>query len=147
MIETRGYEESDIMIKLFNANIDFELEKLLEIIADGVIQEARQNLANHRNVDTGGLMGSIKIFESGKDYIVVGTDAPHAGFIEFGRGPIKPVRATVLRFFDKKKGKLIFTKYVGPTEPMPFMQPAAEKWANLFEGIMTERLKQEFKFL
>jgi len=87
-------------------------------------------------------LGSIRIFELGQDYVIVGTDAPHAGYIEYGRGPIRPVRATVLRFFDKKTGKLVFTKYVGPTEPMPFMQPAAEKWARMFEGIVAERAQK-----
>lgn len=142
MIEASGYENSDRIIKIFNSTISIEIQKILEIIADGVINEARYILAKNENIDTGGLLGSIRIFELGQDYVIVGTDAPHAGYIEYGRGPIRPVRATVLRFFDKKTGKLVFTKYVGPTEPMPFMQPAAEKWARMFEGIVAERAQK-----
>jgi len=145
MIEAKGYEESRKKINIFNSGIIVEIQSVLELIANNVINDARFILAKNQNIDTGGLLGSIRIFDSGSDYIIVGTDAPHAGYIEFGRGPVRPVRAKVLRYFDKKTGKLVFTKYVGPTEPMPFLQPAVEKWARLFDGIMAERVEKLLK--
>jgi len=48
-----------------------------------------------------------------------------AAIIEFGHGVIRPVRAKMLRWVDKK-GNVIFAKQVRAMPPRPFLYPAYE---------------------
>lgn len=61
--------------------------KATKKVADMVAEEAR-SLAP---VDTGRLRGSIDVVRDGNNHVVV-TDAPYAGFVEFGtsRQPAQP---------------------------------------------------------
>lgn len=49
--------------------------------------------------------------------------APHAGFVEHGRGPVEAPPGKVLRF--EVNGRVLFRKRVGPARARPFMAPAA----------------------
>jgi len=143
-IVAQGFNENKSLIDQFTRNYDDELNKLLQHIGMDIINEARFNLSLKDHIDTGGLMGSLKILQTGDKFIVVGSDAPHAWYIEFGRGPVKPINAQALRFFDKKTGKLWIVKSVGPTEPSPFLQPAVETSTNILQGIHSEMVDASF---
>lgn len=52
-----------------------------------------------------------------------------AAVIEFGHGVITPVRAKMLRWFDKS-GNPVFARRVGPVPPRPFLHPAFEAKAR-----------------
>jgi hypothetical protein len=139
-IVTVGFEKNKSILDAITNNHDEELNKLLQQIGNDVVNNARYNLSSNGNIDTGGLIGSIQILQTGDRFIVVGSEAPHAGYIEFGRGPVRAINAQALRFFDKKTGKLVFVKEVGPTEPSPFLQPAIEKSINMFQGLYVEKM-------
>lgn len=51
--------------------------------------------------------------------------APYAKWVEYGRGPVRPVRAKFLRF--RIGGKLIFAKFCKPAAARPFIRPAAAR--------------------
>ena len=144
-IVAEGLEQNKSFLNNLINNHDEELNQLLVKIGEQIIDEARFILSQNNHIDTGGLMGSIKVMEVGDKYIVVGSDAPHAGYIEFGRGPIRPTKeGGVLRFFDKKSGKMVFTTYSAPTEPSPFLQPAVEKQLSTFQGLYSEMVETRF---
>lgn len=54
-------------------------------------------------------------YKGGRFYSVrFGSDVPYAEIHEKGRGPVFPVKAKVLRWFDKVSGKPIFRMKAGP---------------------------------
>lgn len=55
--------------------------------------------------------------------------------VEFGRGPVYPVRAKALAFYADS-GELLFRKSVGPAKPRPFVAPAYEKTIVIADEIM-----------
>jgi len=139
-----GFDRNRNFLNSLIGKHDEELNGLLYKIGEEIVNEARFILSSNHNIDTGGLMGSIKIMQIGDKFIVVGSDAPHAGYIEFGRGPVRATNAQALRFFDKETGKLVFVKEVGPTEPSPFLQPAVELKTRVFQGLYTEMVDKHF---
>src|SRR5262245_48455637 len=81
---------------LFEESVKEDFHNLLE----SIVADARNNLQNNMSVVTGELLGSIKIlYEQGYEG-VVGTDSEYAHFVEFGRGPVRPVNAKVLHWKD-----------------------------------------------
>ena len=95
---------------------------LLDIVA-----EARHLLQQHGNIDGGTLLASVRILSEDPTEMkaVVGSDVWYSIFIEFGRGPVRPLDPDGwLHWIDKDTGKDVFAKYAGPTEAMPFMEPA-----------------------
>ena len=51
--------------------------------------------------------------------------APYAGWVEYGRGPVRPVRAKFLRFVIN--GRVIFTKFARSAAQRPYVRPAAAR--------------------
>ena len=87
-ITTEGFEESSIFLKNLS---DIDLIEILRETAELIIQEAKSNLQNNTNIDSGTLLASISIIEEGDNYISVGSMEPYAGYIEYGRGPVRPL--------------------------------------------------------
>ena len=130
MVETKGFEENRILLNELS-NID--LMELLHTVADKIIDEARSNLQNNTNINSGTLLSSISILEEGDDSITVGSREPYAGYIEYGRGPIKPLKeGGWLHWIDKDSGKDVFAKFAKATEPNPFLEPAVIIHTDLF---------------
>lgn len=78
-------------------------------------------------VDTGNLARSITTVEQSSAMNptwVVGTNVYYAPWVEFGRGPVKPVRARMLRW--EGKGGTVYAKSAGPAKAQPFLGPALE---------------------
>ena len=133
MVETKGFEENRILLNELS-NID--LMELLHTVADKIIDEARSNLQNNTNINSGTLLSSISILEEGDDSITVGSSEPYAGYIEYGRGPIKPLKeGGWLHWIDKSSGKDVFAKFANATEPSPFLEPAVIIHTDLFPEI------------
>lgn len=55
--------------------------------------------------------------------------------VEFGRGPVYPIRAKALAFYSDD-GELIFRKSVGKAEARPFVAPAYDDTDHIAETIM-----------
>ena len=138
-ITTRGHKASMEYLSSLVASIDGDLDQALIILADDIISEARSNLQNNQHVYTGELNASIEITEQGKGYVVVGTKIPYAWYIEYGRGPVRPINAKFLHYFTKD-GKEIFSKFSAATEPSPFLEPAVILKTQRFSDVVVEQV-------
>ena len=132
------------MDRLLDIDIPKMSHEALIKLCESVVDEARNNLQNNTNIDSGTLLASIRILFDNGDSIIVGTDEPYAGYIEFGRGPVFPKDPDgVLHWIDKDTGKDVFAKSAKATEPSPFMQPAVEMEIKNFPEIFAEEYQNE----
>ena len=93
-----------------------------------VRDRAKANLTSASRVNTGKLRDSIKATRTMQTPTVstwsVGTDLFYAGWQEYGRGPVRPIRAKVLRFRPRGSSVFIFRPYVGPAEGVHYLRRA-----------------------
>jgi len=143
-LKSRGYKAGEGYLSELVDNLEGDLNQALLILADDIIQEARSNLQNSTHVYTGELNASISVLETGPNYIVVGSRLPYAVYIEFGRGPVRPINKKFLHYFTKD-GKEIFSKFSKATEPSPFLFPAAIMKAGQFKDVVIENLNQKHR--
>jgi len=113
---------------------------LLKQLGNDIVVEAQQNLVGNANINSWELFDSIQVLEEGDNYVVVGTNNEHAVYIEYGRGPVRPVTAKVLHWIDKDTGKDVFAMFSKATEPMPFLEPAVISKTHNFVDIFSERI-------
>lgn len=124
-------------------------DRVKEIAID-IQREARKNMTAQGAVDTGITRANIMQWsDDGYKSASIGVSAARAdvthitrgerpffrndknqiamiaAIIEFGHGVIRPVRAKMLRWFDKN-GNPIFAKQVRAMPPRPFLYPAYE---------------------
>lgn len=81
---------------------------------------------------TGDLKGSLYWKQLSFDTFFIGTDMYYAKWVEYGRGPVRPVHAKALFFWDYKgghksvhqrgnEGQGVLTKYVKESKKNPFV--------------------------
>ena len=139
-ITEKGFENNEQVLKYIKDNLDAHHKEMLHLLGETIISEARSNLQNNTNISTGTLHASIMILEEGDDYIVVGTLEDYAGYIEYGRGPVRPLKeGGWLHWIDKSSGKDVFAKFANATEPSPFMEPAVTSMTLNFPEIYAEK--------
>ena len=127
-IESFGFERTQDVLDYIKKNIDEDVMTSLYLLCETIVAEARSNLQNNTNIDSGTLLSSIRILEEGNDFIIIGTDVDYAGYIEYGRGPVRPLKeGGWLHWIDKTTGKDVFAKFANAVEPSPFMEPAVVK--------------------
>lgn len=85
----------------------------------------RDNARRNIKSKSGRLAGSGKVTPLGTMLVEVRFQAinngfDYAGAVEFGRGPVRPIRAKVLRF--EAGGKTVFTRYAGPAPAQRFLE-------------------------
>lgn len=137
-VEIEGYDNAVSFYRNFTATMKDRFGTYLERLADSVVDEARNNLQNHGNISTGDLLSSIRILENVDGMnILVGSDLPYAGYIEYGRGPIDAVDK-VLHWKDKSTGKDVFSRHSSAVEPMPFLEPAVIVKSKQFPEVFVE---------
>ena len=134
-IESEGFERNEEVITFIKDNIDAHNMDMLQILGETIIAEARSNLQNNTNINTGDLLSSIMILEEGDDFIVIGTRSDYAGYIEYGRGPVKPKDPDGWLHWISKDGKDVFSKFAKATEPSPFMEPAVIQHSQNFPNV------------
>ena len=110
--------------------------------ANDIIAEARSNIQQNQNINSGSLLSSIKILADNGDSLVIGSDMDYAGYIEYGRGPVRPINKQYLSWIDKSSGKRIFAKYAKATEPQPFMEPAVILKLEKFPLIIAQKVEK-----
>lgn len=138
-IKTKGYDTTQDLIKHIKDNIDEHHTEMLHLIGESIVAEAKSNLQNNTNIDSGTLHASIMILDEGDDFIIVGTNEDYAGYIEYGRGPVRPLKeGGWLHWIDKSTGKDVFAKFANATEPMPFLEPAVATVTLEFPQVYTE---------
>ena len=142
-ITSTGFENNEQVLKYIKDNLDTHHKEMLHLLGETIISEARSNLQNNTNISTGTLHASIMILEEGDDYIVVGTLEDYAGYIEYGRGPVRPLKeGGWLHWIDKSSGKDVFAKFANATEPSPFMEPAVTSMTLNFPEIYAEKTNE-----
>ena len=138
-IESQGFEENEDVIKFIKDNIDTHHQEMLHNLGESIVAEAKSNLQNNTNINSGNLLSSIMILEETDNYIIVGTREDYAGYIEYGRGPVRPLKeGGWLHWIDKSSGKDVFAKFANATEPMPFLEPAVISMTQDFPQIYVE---------
>ena len=127
-ISSFGFEKTQDVLSYIKNNFDKDFMTSLHILCETIVAEARSNLQNNTNINTGDLLSSIRIIDEGDDYIIIGSDKEYAGYIEYGRGPVRPLKeGGWLHWIDKTTGKDVFAKFANAVEPSPFMEPAVVK--------------------
>ncbi len=89
--------------------------KDLHEVGVAAVDEIRSNIQNEGHVVTGETLASVGIYGESALSVSVGSDKESAIYLEYGRGPVRPVRAKALHF-TSKDGDEVFTKYSGPAE-------------------------------
>ena len=140
-IKTKGHKASIKYLSDLIENTDQDLQDALVKLGDSIIAEAKGNLQNNTNINSGTLLSSIQVLEEGKNYIVIGSNVPYAGYIEYGRGPVRPISGEWLHWIDKQTGKDVFAKFAKATEPMPFLEPAVISESNKFQDVVAEKVE------
>ena len=142
-ITSTGFENNEQVLKYIKDNLDAHHKEMLHVLGETIVSEARSNLQNNTNISTGTLHASIMILDEGDDYIVVGTLEDYAGYIEYGRGPVRPLKeGGWLHWIDKSSGKDVFAKFANATEPSPFMEPAVTSMILNFPEIYAEKTNE-----
>lgn len=125
-------------ILLHEAYSDKETNRLFHKLGEDIVAEAKSNLQNNTNINSGTLLSSIRILNEDVKSIEVGTDLFYANYIEYGRGPVRPITAKFLHWVDKETGKDVFAKFANATEPSPFLEPAVISKTKGFVDIYAE---------
>ena len=142
-IESFGFERTQDILDYIKKNIDEDVMTSLYLLCETIVAEARSNLQNNTNIDSGTLLSSIRILEEGDNFIIIGTDVDYAGYIEYGRGPVRPLKeGGWLHWIDKSSGKDVFAKFANATEPSPFMEPAVVQHTMDFPDIYVTKVEK-----
>lgn len=140
--EVSGIDKARMILDNIEKGIDKKHEELLHELGESIVYEARSNLQNNTNINSGHLLSSIKILKEDENSIWIGTDVDYAWYIEYGRGPVRPLKeGGWLHWIDKTSGKDVFAKFANATEPMPFLEPAVIKKSLDFPNMYAERVK------
>ena len=142
-IETSGMDKARMILDNIEKGIDKKHADILHNLGETIVFEARNNLQNNTNINSGHLLSSIKILKEDETAIWVGTETDYAFYIEYGRGPIRPLKeGGWLHWIDKSTGKDVFAKFANATEPMPFMEPAVVRVSLDFPNLYAEQVKE-----
>ena len=125
--------------KCFEKGCDDALEQL------GMVNITQQEIFINQNCKnpSGMLASSITAESNGEHSILIGTRINHIYpmSVEYGRGPVYPIRAKALAFYVDT-GELVFRKSAGPAKPRPFVEPAFDKTMEAIDRIIDDNLAQ-----
>ena len=139
-VETKGFDHNRFFLESLSS---MDLMDMLYEVANKIIDDARSNLQNNTNIDSGTLLASIQILEEGENSITLGSREPYAGFVEYGRGPVKPLKeGGWLHWIDKSSGKDVFAKFANATEPSPFLEPAVIIHTDMFPDLYRQTTEE-----
>ena len=142
-IQTRGHKASQKYLSELITSMDDDLSDAITKLGESIVAEARSNLQNNTNINSGMLLSSIRILEEGPNFVIVGTDSDYASYIEYGRGPVRPLKEDGwLHWIDKQSGKDVFAKFAKATEPMPFLEPAVISETSKFQDVVVEQVSK-----
>ena len=144
-IQTRGNKASQRYLSELISSMDEDLSDAIIKLGDSIVAEARSNLQNNTNINSGTLLSSIRILDEGVNYVIIGSDVPYAGYIEYGRGPVRPINGEWLHWIDKQTGKDVFAKFAKATEPSPFLEPAVITHTSKFQDVVAEKVNLHVK--
>ena len=143
--------ETEDIDGIFDGAVDY-VDKLITGFHEGS-QEGVQDIAERNRSfqdqiisevcdnPSGMLASSIYAEEVDEYTYLVGTTINHIYpmALEFGRGPVYPIRAKALAFYAPS-GELVFRKSAGPARPRPFVAPAFDRTSQIAEEIMLRKV-------
>ena len=142
-IETSGMDKARMILSNIEQGIDKKHSEIIHQLGERIVFEARNNLQNNTNINSGHLLSSIKILKEDEHSIWIGTETDYAYYIEYGRGPVRPLKeGGWLHWIDKSSGKDVFAKFANATEPMPFLEPAVVTVSLDFPNLYAEQVKE-----
>lgn len=144
-ITSRGFENNYLILNYIKTSIDTHNMDMLHKLGETIVAEARSNLQNNTNINSGTLLSSIMILEENENEIVLGTREDYAGYIEYGRGPVRPKDPDGWLHWVSKDGKDIFAKFAKATEPSPFMEPAVIQHSQDFTNVYIKATEEMIK--
>lgn len=140
-ITSSGFNVAKMILNNIEQGIDQKNIDALHELGTLIVFEARSNLQTNTNIDSGHLLSSINILYEDENSVIVGTDESYAWYIEYGRGPVRPLKPDGwLHWIDKQTGKDVFAKFAKATEPMPFMEPAVIKASMDFPNMYAKQM-------
>ena len=135
-ITSKGFEHNSDVLNFIKDNIDSHTQEMLVKLGETIVAEARSNLQNNTNINSGTLLSSIMILEENDNEIIIGTRNDYASYIEYGRGPVRPLKeGGWLHWIDKSSGKDVFAKFANATEASPFLEPAVIQHTRNFPQV------------
>ena len=142
-IETSGMDKARMILDNIEKGIDKKHSEIIHDLGERIVFEARSNLQNNTNINSGNLLSSIKILKEDELSIWIGTETDYAFYIEYGRGPVRPLEeGGWLHWIDKSSGKDVFAKFANATEPIPFLEPAVVSVSLDFPNLYAEQVKE-----
>lgn len=144
-IVAKDKQKTDKLIDGIKKTIDQTIEEVLDNIDNQIIYEARSNIQNNQNINSGGLLASVQVLskDTKKHIHEIGSTLPYSHYIEFGRGPVYPIKGEFLSWIDKTTGKRIFAKSAKATEPSPFLEPAIIKVTAKIKDLYVTKTDQK----
>ena len=139
-MQAKGFQATDKLLTGARKNLrEYTADALHQLLLD-IVAEARHILQQNRSIDSGRLLASVRILAEDREELsgVVGTDVPHAIWIEFGRGPVKAKPGKTLHWIDKETGEDVFATEAGPAEAQPFLEPAVSLHTRKFQDIYVD---------
>lgn len=141
-LQTKGMNASKKYLSSLIEELDENVQDAMLKVINQIIADARSNLQNNANINSGTLLASIRILEEGKNYYLIGTDIEYAEYIEYGRGPINAKPGKTLHWIDKKTGKDVFAKHADAYPAHPFLEPAVIVNTRKLSDILAENIAE-----
>lgn len=90
-------------------------------------QRVKEGITLTDRIRTGRMLNRVESREVGPAKFQVRSDEPYSYWQEFGRGPVRPIRAKALRFQPKGLNAFVFAKYVRPDPGGHFFRRAKQR--------------------
>lgn len=109
-----------------------KIRRVMERKAEAMVARAasvtqmrvKEGIALTDRIRTGRMLNGIEARRIAPLLYQVRSDEPYARYQEFGRGPVRPVRAKALRFVPKGANHYVFAQYVRADPGGGFFQRA-----------------------
>lgn len=117
--------------------------------ADEFKNDVRRTIVRKDLYESGELLRSIKVRKVSDGVYMVYSNAEHAPYVEFGRGPVEAEEGEYLKFTDEN-GNVIFRKRVDAAEEQPFWEPNETRYRvegvleDNFEEVLEDELRRAF---
>ena len=94
---------------------------------------------------SGMLASSIIEQKTGEYQYLIGTRINHIYpmAVEYGRKEVRPKKPNGVLWFYSLSGEIVFTRYAGPAEPRPFVEPAYKETERIAQKITDALIDKE----
>jgi len=132
------FEEIGGMLTTLKDDIQSGAEDGIEDVADKTKSLQEDFITSNGSIVTGELIGSITVDATSSTEYYIGTPLDYAKYVEYGRGAVVPVNASILHF--EIDGDDVFTNYSGPSQRKPFVEPAFQQINSEAVNIIDEAI-------